>query len=69
MAGWWVRTRDTAASVMTPGYRNRGLATATEQAKAGGGWLVITSADGSRGMDGALKFLLRVEYAIATRSR
>jgi hypothetical protein len=54
---------------MTPGYRNRGLATATEQAKAGGGWLVITSADGSRGMDGALQFLLRVEYAIATRSR
>ncbi|MFN8718363.1 MAG: hypothetical protein ACK6DP_12060 [Gemmatimonas sp.] len=31
--------------------------------------LVITRTDGSRGMDGALQFLLRVEYAIATRSR
>ncbi len=48
VAGWWVRTRYTAATVMTPSFRERGLATATDQAKAGGGWLVLTSDDGSR---------------------
>jgi hypothetical protein len=48
VAGWWVRARYTAATVMTPAFRERGLATATEQAKAGGGWLVLTSDGGSR---------------------
>lgn len=48
VAGWWVRTRYTAATVMTPAFRERGLATATDQANAGGGWLVLTSDDNSR---------------------
>jgi hypothetical protein len=34
--------------VMTPGFRQRGVEMATTQAGAGGGWLVLTSADGSR---------------------
>lgn len=48
VAGWWVRTRYTAATVMTPSFRERGVDTATAQARAGGGWLVLTSVDGSR---------------------
>lgn len=48
VAGWWVRSRYTAATVMTPGFRQRGVEMATTQAGAGGGWLVLTSADGSR---------------------
>lgn len=48
VAGWWVRHRYTAATVMTPDFRKRGVETAERQASAGGGWLVITSADDGR---------------------
>lgn len=48
LAGWWVRTRYTPATVMSPAFRARGIETATRQAKAGGGWLAVTSVDDSR---------------------
>jgi len=48
VAGWWVRHRYTAASVMTPAFRTRGVQNATRQASAGGGWIVVASGDSSR---------------------
>jgi hypothetical protein len=45
VAGWWVRHFYTPATVMTPGFRERGLDKVAAQVGQSGGWLVLTSAD------------------------
>lgn len=47
LSGWYVRHFLRPASVMTPGFRERGVEAVREQLRSYGGWLVITSADAS----------------------
>lgn len=45
--GWYVRHFMNQAAVMKPSFRERGLDAVREQLRSYGGWLVITSPDGS----------------------
>ncbi|GAB3638100.1 nitroreductase family protein [Hymenobacter arcticus] len=45
VAGWWVRHFYTPATVLTPGFRARGLDKVAAQVGQSGGWLVLTSPD------------------------
>lgn len=47
LAGWYVRRFMRRESVLTPGFRDRGVDAVRRQLRSYGGWLVVTSPDAS----------------------